>query len=56
MLRRDHATAAYRKVTRKRQVWAASLVVEARDWHRMRWFRLRGLDNVNIEGLLIATG
>ncbi len=56
MLRRDNATAAYRKVTRKRQVWVEPLFGEATDWHGLRRFRLRELDNVNIEGLLIAAG
>jgi hypothetical protein len=51
-----HATAAYRKAMRKRQVWVEPLFAEAKDWHGLRRFRLRGLANVNIEGLLVAAG
>ncbi len=51
-----HATEAYQKAMRKRQVWVEPLFAEANDWHSLRRFRLRGLANVNIEGLLIATG
>ena len=51
-----HETAAYRKAMRKRQVWVEPLFGEAKLWHGLRQFRLRGLDNVNIEGLLIAAG
>jgi hypothetical protein len=32
------------------------LFAEAKDWHGMRRFRLRGLEKVNIEALLIASG
>jgi hypothetical protein len=41
---------------RKRQVWVEPLFAEAKDWHGLRRFRLRGLDNVNMEGLLVAAG
>jgi hypothetical protein len=51
-----HATEAYQKAMRKRQVWVEPLFAEAKAWHGLRRFRLRGLENVNIEGLLIATG
>jgi len=51
-----HTTEAYRKAIRKRQVWVEPLFAEAKDWHGLRRLRLRGLDNVNIEGLLIAAG
>jgi transposase len=51
-----HATEAYKKAMRKRQVWVEPLFAEAKDWHGLRRFRLRGLLNVNIQGLLIATG
>jgi transposase len=51
-----HATAAYQKAMRKRRVWVEPLFAEAKEWHRLRRFRLRGLANVNIEGLLIAAG
>ena len=51
-----HATAAYRKAMRKRQVWVEPLFAEAKQWHGLRRFRLRGLENVNREGLLVAAG
>jgi transposase len=51
-----HATEAYQKAMRKRQVWVEPLFAEAKDWHGLRRFRLRGLENVNIEGLLVAAG
>jgi hypothetical protein len=51
-----HATEAYRKAMRERQVWAEPLFAGAKDWHGLRRFRLRALDNVNIEGLLVAAG
>jgi hypothetical protein len=41
---------------RKRQVWVEPLFAEAKEWHGLRRFRLRGLDNVNSEGLLVAAG
>jgi hypothetical protein len=41
---------------RKQHVWVEPLFAEAKDWHELRRFRLRGLDNVNIEGLLVAAG
>jgi hypothetical protein len=37
-------------------VWVEPLFAEAKEWHGLRRFRLRGLDNVNIEALLVATG
>jgi hypothetical protein len=51
-----HSTEAYQKAIRKRQVWVEPLFAEAKGWHGLRRFRLRGLDNVNIEGLLVAAG
>jgi hypothetical protein len=41
---------------RTRQVWAEPLFAEAKEWHGLRRFRLRGLEYVNVEGLLIAAG
>jgi hypothetical protein len=41
---------------RKRQVWVEPLFGEAKDWHGLRRFRLRGLWKVNCAGLLIAAG
>lgn len=51
-----HATEAYKKAMRKRKAWIEPLFGEAKQWHGMRQFRLRGLPKVNIEGLFIAAG
>ena len=51
-----HATEPYAKAMRKRQVWVEPLFAEAKDWHGLRRFRLRGLEKVNGEALLIAAG
>jgi len=37
-------------------VWIEPLFAEAKDWHGMRRFRLRRLEKVNTEALLIAAG
>ena len=55
-VRAYHATAAYQKAMRKRQVWIEPLFAEAKDWHGLRRFRVRGLTNVNCQGLLVAAG
>ena len=55
-MRTYHTTEAYKKAMRKRQVWVEPLFAEAKVWHGLRRFRRRGLENVNIEGLLIAAG
>jgi hypothetical protein len=49
-------TEPYRKALRKRRVWVDPLFGEAKDWHGSRRFRLRGLEKVNAEALLIAAG
>jgi hypothetical protein len=49
-------TEAYKKAMRKRQVWVEPLFGEGKQWHQMRWFRLRRLRKVNIEGLMRAAG
>lgn len=49
-------TEPYRKALRKRQVWVEPLFAEAKDWHGSRRFRLRTLEKVNAEALLIAAG
>ncbi len=49
-------TEPYRKALRKRQVWVEPLFGEAKDWHGLRRFRLRTLEKVNVEALLIAAG
>ena len=49
-------TEAYRKALRKRAVWIEPLFGEAKEWHGSRRFRLRGLEKVNSEALMIASG
>jgi hypothetical protein len=49
-------TFAYEKALRKRRVWVEPLFGEAKDWHGLRRFRLRRLEKVNAEALLIAAG
>lgn len=51
-----HQTEAYKRAMRKRQVWVEPMFGEAKQWHQMRHFRLRRLEKVNIEGLMIAAG
>ena len=55
-VRAYHETEAYKKAMRKRKVWIEPLFGEAKQWHGMRQFRLRGLQKVNMEGLFIAAG
>jgi transposase len=55
-VREYHGTEAYRKAMRKRKVWVEPLFGEAKQWHGLRQFRLRGLMKVNMEGLFIAAG
>ena len=49
-------TEPYRKALRKRAVWVEPLFGEAKEWHGSRRFRLRGLEKVNSEALMIASG
>jgi hypothetical protein len=56
LARQRQTTEAYQKALRKRQVWVEPLFGEAKDWHQLRRFRLRGLANVNMVGLLVAAG
>jgi transposase len=51
-----HATEPFAKAMRKRKVWVEPLFAEAKEWHGLRRFRLRGLPKVNGEALLIAAG
>ena len=37
-------------------MWVLPLFGEAKDWHHLRRFWLRGLNNVNMQGLLVAAG
>jgi Transposase DDE domain len=55
-VRAYHATEAYKKAIRKRQVWVEPLFAEAKEWHGLRRLRLRGLLNAYIQGLLISAG
>jgi transposase len=56
LARLRQTTEAYQKALRKRRVWVEPLFGEAKDWHQLRQFRLRGLANVNMVGLLVAAG
>jgi hypothetical protein len=49
-------TEPYKKAIRKRKVWIEPLFAEGKLWHGMRRFRLRTLDRVNTEALMIAAG
>ncbi len=51
-----HATDPYAKAIRKRKVWVEPLFAEAKGWHGLHRFRLRGLENVNIQAHVIAAG
>jgi hypothetical protein len=52
-----HVTQAYQKAMRIRRVWVEPLFAEAKAWHGLRRFRLRGgLEQGNGEALLIAAG
>jgi transposase len=49
-------TKPYRKALRKRAVWVEPLFGEAKEWHDFRRFRLRRLEKVNSEALMMACG
>jgi transposase len=49
-------TEPYRKALRKRAVWVEPLFGEAKEWHGLGRFRLRGLEKVNSEALMVASG
>jgi len=49
-------TKEYQKAMRKRSVWVEPLFGEAKEFHRLRRFRLRRLLKVNIEGVMVAAG
>ncbi len=55
-VRASQATEAYQKAMCERKVWVEPLFAEAKDWHGLRRFRLRGLEKVNGEALRIAAG
>ena len=41
---------------RKRKDWVELLFAEAKEWHGLRRFRLRGAEKVNIQVQVIAAG
>ncbi len=49
-------TPAFKRAMRKRSIWVEGLFAEAKQWHGLHRFRLRGLANANIQALLIAAG
>jgi hypothetical protein len=49
-------TAACQRAIRKRTVWVEPLFGEAKQWHGLEQFRLRGLPKVNSEALLTTAG
>jgi transposase len=49
-------TEAYLKAMRKRSLWVEPLFGEAKEFHRLRRFRLRHLLKVNVEGVMVAAG
>ena len=49
-------TPAFKWAMRKRGIWIEGLFAEAKQWHGLHRFRLRGLANVNIQALMVATG
>ena len=55
-VRAYRGTYPYEKALRKRAVWVEPLFGEAKEWHGMVRFRLRKLEKVNKEALLIASG
>ena len=51
-----HETVACRSAISKRKVWVEPLFAEAKTLHGLRRFRLRGIEKVNMEGLMTAAG
>jgi transposase len=56
LLRAYMLTEPYQKAIRKRKVWIEPLFAEGKLWHGMRRFRMRTLEKVNTEALMVATG
>jgi hypothetical protein len=52
----DAQTEGLDRARRGRPLGSMGRFGEAKQWHGMRQFRLRGLMKVNIEGLMIAAG
>jgi hypothetical protein len=46
----------YEQAMHTRHVWIEPLFAEAKSWHGLRRFRLRGLETVNSEALLVVSG
>lgn len=55
-VRRYHDTEPCLRAIRKRQAWVEPLFAEAKNRHGLRRFHLRGIEKVNMEGLMIASG
>jgi hypothetical protein len=55
-VRAYRGTFPYEKALGKRGVWVEPMFAEAKEWHGMRRFRLRRLEKVNSEALMIASG
>jgi hypothetical protein len=55
-VQRYHDTGACQRAIRKRQACVEPLFAEAKTLHGLRRFRLRGIEKVNIEGLMVAAG
>jgi transposase len=49
-------TLAFKRAMGKRSTWVEGLFAEAKQWHGLHRFRLRGLANVNIQALIVAAG
>jgi hypothetical protein len=56
LLRAYMLTEPYQKAISKRKVWIEPLFAEGKLWHGMRRFRMRTLEKVNTEALMVATG
>jgi hypothetical protein len=56
LVRAYRGSEPYEKALRKRRVWVEPLFGEAKQWHGLLSFRLRMLEKVNIEGLIVASG
>ena len=55
-VRSNRGTFPYEKALRKRRVYVEPVSGGAKDWHGLRRFRLRRLEKVNMEALLVASG
>jgi hypothetical protein len=55
-VQRYHATGACQRAIRKRQACVEPLSAEAKTLHGLSRFRPRGIEKVNMEGLMVAAG